>query len=149
MSFYPDFVIPPTLATPTDLANYTGAASPTNAIPLLRSASLLVLRETRGAYYDVTTATGLATDAQIGLALNQATCAQAAAWASLGYDPLTGGVLTTGVESSTKIGSAAITFADGALVAAAKASAITELVPEARRILEMNNLLVPWTWTFG
>lgn len=144
-----DFVIPPTLAAPSDLAAWTQTPAPDNAVVLLRSASTVVLDATVGAYYDVDVLTGLATDAQIKTAMTNATCAQAAAWAAIGYDPLTGGVLTPAVESSTKIGSAAIVFADASAAAAARGSSINGLVPEAERILRMNNLLIPNPWAFG
>lgn len=148
-AFYGNFVLPDMLAQSTDLATYTGAAAPANADALLRSATTLVLRETRMAYYDVDPATGLATDTQIGGALKTATVIQAAAWAAIGYDPLTGGVQTPDVESSTKMLSSTITYADAGLAAQARAEAITGLVPEAERVLELNNLLLPNPWYFG
>jgi len=147
--YWTDFVVPAALATSLDYTTWTGGTAPANIANLLRSATKLVQEATSVAYYDVDPLTGLATDAQTGNALRDATCIQAAAWAALNYDPLSGGVLTSGVESSTKIGTAAITFADGALAAQAKAEALTELVPEARRTLAQNNLLVPQAWAFG
>lgn len=146
---YGDFVIPPTLAQPSDLAAWTQTAAPDNAVVLLRSASAVVLEATVGAYYDVDPLTGLATDSQMKTAMQNATCAQAAAWAALGYDPLTGGVVTPTVASSKKIGSASIVYADGADAAAARTQALNGLVPEAARILRANNLLVTGPWTFG
>jgi hypothetical protein len=148
-AYYGDFVTPESFATVTDLTTYTGGAAPANATALLRSATTLVLRETRQAYYDVDVTTGLATDAQISGALNLATVVQAAAWAAIGFDPLTGGVITPSVATSKKIGSASVQFADAALSAAARADALTRLVPEAERILELQNLLIPNPWTFG
>jgi hypothetical protein len=146
---YGNFVTPDMLAQPSDLATYTGLPAPANATNLLRSATALVLRETRMAYYPVDPLTGLATDAQISAALFTATCIQAAAWAAIGYDPLTGGVLTPTVTLSSKIGTAAETFADAAAAAKARADAITGLVPEAERVLEYQNLLIPNPWVFG
>jgi hypothetical protein len=148
-AFYGDFVTPDMLAQPTDLASYTGQPAPVNATILLRSATALVLRETRMAYYTVDPLTGLATDTQIAKALLTATCIQAASWAAIGYDPLTGGVLTTSVASSTKIDTASEQFADAAAAAQARADAITGLVPEAQRVLEYQNLLIPNPWVFG
>lgn len=148
-AFYGTFVLPTMLATPDDMAAYTGTTAPANASVLIRSATSLVLRETRMAYYTVDPLTGLATDAQIGGALNLATVIQACAWAGLNYDPLTGGVLTPSVESSTKMLSSTITYADAALAATAMSDAITGLVPEAQRVLELNDLLIPNPWTFG
>lgn len=147
--YYGDFVVPSMLAQPSDLAAYTGTTAPANATVLLRSATSLVLEATRQAYYAVDPTTGLATDTQIFDALTQATCIQAAAWSALGYDPLTGGVITTTVVQSTKAGGTSDTFADASLAAAARGAAITGLVPDAERVLELNNLLIPNLWSFG
>lgn len=147
--YWTDFVVPPALATPDDLAAWTTTDAPANAVVLLRSATLLVQEATAQAYYDVDPLTGLATDRQTGQALNDATCIQAAAWAALGINPLLGGVADVGVESATKIGTASITYADAALVAQAQFDAVTGLVPEAMRKLQANNLIVPQAWAFG
>lgn len=148
-AFYGNFVTPTMLAEPADLAEWTQQEAPDNAVILLRSATSLVLRETRQAYYNVDPLTGLATDTQIGDALRDATVIQAAAWTALGYDPLTGGVLTTGVASSTKIDTASEQYADANMAAQARAAALNCLVPEAERVLELQNLLIPNPWTFG
>jgi hypothetical protein len=148
-AYYGNFVVPTMLAQPSDLATWTQTDAPTNALVLLRSATSLVLEATRQAYYDVDPETGLATDAQISGALLQATVIQAAAWAALDYDPLTGGVVTAGVESSTKMLSSTIVFADASQAAQSRADAVTGLVPEAVRVLELNNLLIPNPWAFG
>lgn len=147
--YWTTFVVPPMLAQPIDLATWTQTAAPVNAVVLLRSATMLVQAATAVAYYDVDVVTGLATNVLTKQALNDATCIQAAAWAAMGYDPLTGGVLASGVVSSTKIGTAAETFADAGLAAQAKFDAVTGLVPEAIRKLAQNNLLVPQVWAFG
>lgn len=141
MSFYPQFVVPAALATPTDLATWTGSAAPSNATALLRSCTSLVLDATETAYYDVDPITGLATNATIKQAMNDATCIQAAAWAALGIDPLTGGVLTSKVKQATKILTASITYADSADAAAARKQAYENLVPDALRKLQQVNLL--------
>jgi hypothetical protein len=146
---YGSFVIPSTLAVPTDLANWTGAAAPANAIPLLRSATSLVLEATSTAYYSTDPLTGLATDPQLSVALRDATCIQAAAWATLGFNPLTGGVVTSQVKSKKSIGTAHIEYADAAIAAQARADAIAGLVPDAMRMLEQNNLITPRVWVFG
>lgn len=148
-SYYGDFVVPTAYAQPSDLAAYTGAAAPANATMLLRSATNLVLDATNQAYYAVDLTTGLPTDAQILAALQKATVIQAAAWAAINYDPLTGGVHTPSVIQSTKAGSASDTFADGNMAAQARADAIKGLVPEAERVLRYNNLLIPNAWAFG
>lgn len=148
-AFYGNFVVPTMLAQPSDLAAYTGTDAPVNATVLLRSATTLVLRATRQAYYPVDPTTGLSTDAQVAAALTEATVIQSAAWAAIGYDPLTGGVPQTSVVQSSRAGGASDTFADAALAAAARVAAVTGLVPDAERVLELNNLLIPNPWTFG
>lgn len=144
-----NFPVPDMLAQPTDLATWTGTAAPGNATQLLREATSMVLSATLGGYYAVDPVTGLATDPVVAKVLSDATCIQAAAWAALGYDPNLGGVLTAGVESQTKIGSASIVFADAAAAAAAKQAAIDELVPAAVRKLAQNNLLSSNVWMYG
>lgn len=144
-----NFVVPDALAAPADLAAWTGAEAPANAVPLLRSATTLVLAATKGAYYAVDPATGLATDTAVAKVLKDVTCIQAAAWASLGVDPLTGGVVVEGVESQVGIGSGRVSYADAAHAAAAKTSALTDLVPEAQMKLSQNNLLSSNVWVYG
>ena len=144
-----NFVVPDTLAAPTDLAAWTGTTAPANAVPLLRSATTLVLAATKGAYYAVDPLTGLATDPVVANVLNQATCIQAAAWTTLGVNPLTGGVAVSTVVSQKSIGSAHLTYADAAAAATAKTAAVTELVPEAVAKLSQNNLLPTNVWIYG
>lgn len=149
MSIYGPFVIPPTLASPSDLATWTGVAAPTNAVQLLRACSSMVLDATEGAYYTVDPITGLATDAQILVAMRDATCIQAAAWAALGIDPLTGGAVTSKVKSSQKLLTAVITYADAAAAAEARKAAYEHLVPTAMQKLQQNNLIGTHPWSRG
>lgn len=153
MSWYwPGYVIPTTLASPTDYQNWTGSAGPSNIVQILRSCSSLVLDATAGAYYAVDSATGLATDAQIGNAMRDATCIQAAAWIALGIDPAAGGVISkAGTVSSKKIGTAAVTYdnSGSALAAESRAAASTGLVPDAERLLRQNNLWGFRPWVLG
>jgi hypothetical protein len=144
-----NFVVPDLLAQPTDLAAWTGVAAPANAMPLLRSASSLVLEASGSSYYAVDVATGLATDPVVAKALNDATCIQAAAWAALGIDPLLGGVVVASVASSKSIGTAHLAYADAGKAADAKANALTTLVPEAMRKLRDNNLMDSNVWMYG
>jgi hypothetical protein len=144
-----NFIVPSFLAQPADLAAWTSAAAPANAIPLLRSASSLVLSATSTSYYDSDPTTGLPTDPVVAQVFNDATCIQAAAWAALGIDPLTGGVTVAGVEQSKSIGTAHITYADAGLASAAKAQALSMLVPEAVRKLVENNLMDSNVWIYG
>lgn len=148
-AYYGGFVTPTALCTSADVAAYTGVAAPANVAALIRSATRLVLRETRQAYYTVDPLTGLATDTQISGALHDATVIQVVAWSQIGYDPTTGGVLTPSVMTSTKMLSSTITFADAMLSAQARADALKHLVPEAEELLELQNLLIPNPWTFG
>lgn len=144
-----NFVVPDLLATPADLAAWTGAAVPANVTPLLRSASSLVLSASSSSYYAADPVTGLATDPVVAKVLNDATCIQAAAWSALGIDPLLGGVVVASVASSKSIGSASITLADAKQAADAKAKALTTLVPEAARKLRDNNLMDSNVWMYG
>jgi hypothetical protein len=144
-----NFVVPDALAAPTDLAAWTGTTAPANAVPLLRSATALVLSASKGAYYAVDATTGLATDPVVAKILNDATCIQAASWAALGIDPLTGGVAVPTVVSQKSIGSAHIAFADAVAASLAKTKAVTELVPEAVAKLSQNNLLPTNVWIYG
>ena len=148
-AYYGNFVTPAALCTDAEVAAYMGTTAPANAAALIRSATRLILRETRQAYYTVDPVTGLATDTQILGALRDATIIQVVVWAQIGYDPLTGGVLTPSVESSTKMLSSTIVFADAAMSAQARADAMKHLVPEAEELLELQNLLIPNPWTFG
>lgn len=143
------FVVPSTLATPEDLADWTGTTAPANAAQLLRSATTLVLDATEGAHYPVDEATGLSTDTQVLEAMRDATCIQAAAWAAINYNPLTGGVATSTVKRSKKIGSGSIELAGADAAARAQAAAARSLVPDAIRKLQQNNLLGYQPWSRG
>ena len=145
---YGDFVLPPLLASGADLDVWMNGA-PDNAEQFLRQATQIVLDATNTAYYPTDPTTGLSTDARIAQALNDATCSQAAAISTLNIDPNAGGVVMPGVESSKRIGSAGITYADAGSASDARTSAATDLVPEARRILRLNNLLQSSAWWFG
>lgn len=140
--YYGSFVIPAMLATSSDYNTYWGAdTAPTNVDALLRSCTTLVLDATEGAYYPVDALTGLSTDTDTRTAMRDATVIQAAAWAALGINPQTGGVATSGVKRSKKIGSASIEYADSDAAAAARATAYSSLVPDALRVLQQRNLL--------
>lgn len=148
-SYYGDFVVPTMLAQPSDLAAWTGVAAPANATQLLRSATQLVLTVTDADFYDVDIATGMPTDAITLQALQDATCIQAAAWVAIGYDPSSGGVLKTVVETSTKLGTAQIQYADAAYAAVSQVDAINHLVPDAMRRLRLEGLGELNPWVFG
>lgn len=144
-----NFIVPDMLAQPADLAAWTGATAPANAVPLLRSATSLVLSASGASYYAADPATGLATDPVVAKVLSDATCIQAAAWAAMGIDPLLGGVQTAAVASQKSIGTARLMYAGAAQAAAARANALTELVPDAARKLQENNLMDTNVWMYG
>jgi hypothetical protein len=144
-----DFVVPGMLAQPADLTEWTGQALPANAVQLLRSATSLVLEATASAYYAVDTTTGLATDTATYNALRDATCIQAAAWAAMGVDPALGGVADAKVVQEKSIGSARLVYANAADAEQAKAASLRNLVPEAARKLQLNNLLGSNVWMYG
>ncbi len=139
-----DYVVPDNLATPADLAAWTGTAVPSNAVPLMRSCSAMVLAATKLAIYATDTSTGLPSDLTILKCMNDATCIQAAAWIALGIDPLAGGVDLGGVKKSKKIGSASFEIAGAEQTAAARANAVKELVPDAIKKLRQQNLISYW-----
>ena len=139
---YGTFVTPDFLASETELGNWIGGEAPANAKVLVRSATTLVLDASAGAFYDVDTTTGLATDPIIAKALGEATLIQAAAWAAIKYNPLTGGVNTGGVKRSKKIGSASFEMAGTEQAAESQAAAAKHLVPEACNKLRQHNLLM-------
>jgi len=144
VSIYGDYVIPPTLASSSDLTTYSPTiAPPANVNQILAECTRIVLEATEGAIYDVDTLTGLATDTQIKNALRDMTCAQAAAWIKLGIDPDLGGIPTTATKTSKKIGTAAVTYSDAEAqsVAAMRQAALVGLVPAAARIGRLNDLL--------
>jgi hypothetical protein len=144
-----NYVVPDMLAQPTDLANWTQQALPANAVALLRSATSLVLEATGSAYYAVDPNTGLATDTATYNALRDATCIQAAAWAAMGIDPTLGGVADAKVVQEKSIGSARLVYANAADAEQAKAASLRNLVPEAARKLQLNNLLSSNVWMYG
>lgn len=139
------YVVPDTLATSTDLQQFTGQTPPANADMILASCSGLVLDATRTACYDTDPTTGLPIDPIIGNTLRDATCIQAAAWIKLGIDPLAGGIDMGGVKTSKSIGGASFAIAGAAQTAAAKAYAAANLVPAAVRKLRQQNLLTMFT----
>jgi hypothetical protein len=144
-----NFVVPDMLAQPADLAGWTGTAAPANATQLLRAATSLVLEATESAYYDADPTTGLATDTATYNALRDATCIQAAAWAAMGIDPNLGGVQAAGVVAQKRIGSASIVYANPADAEQARSESLRNLVPEAARKLQLNNLLGSNVWVYG
>lgn len=121
-----------------DLTAWTGAAAPSNADVLLRSASLLVRQATRSAVYAVDSA-GLPADSTVLAAMRDATCAHAAALNAAGVDPFAAG--TEAGVSASSIGSASVSTL-GYLGAEKRRQALADrLVPEALSILSAAGLL--------
>lgn len=151
--YFGDIVIPDTLATTDELTAWLEADAPVNAAAILRGCTTLVIDATEGAFYDTDPATGIATNTLVAAAMKKAVLIQAAAWATLGIDPNTGGVqtLTKGLQTSKKIGSAMVTYSDGtgSQVAAAQQAAYTGLVPQAMKVLQQANLIGSNPWYYG
>lgn len=130
-------------ATPADLQTWTGTAPPANAEQLLRSASLLVRRDTKTALYS-TDDTGLPTDSDLAQALKDATTAQAAAWAAANVDPTAGPATVTGTPKSSSIGSGSIDLGQRDGLDTDRAAITDRLVPDAAQILADAGLLSPY-----
>jgi hypothetical protein len=140
-------------ATVTDLAAEPWSVTADNAVVLLRLASRLVDQATMTAIYAVD-GTGRATDADVLAVLRDATCAQAAAWATLGIDPIKGRADDSGTAAvaSKTIGSGSIAYdrSGAVLTAQARQEAATTLAPEAWQILAAAGLLSPArVWLHG
>ncbi len=127
-------------ATEADLATWTGAATPSNASALLRSASLLVRQATGSATYDYDD-DGAPTDADVIDAMRDATCAQAAALAANGIDPAAGVAGASGAVQASSIGSASVTYAVSSDAAGRRQALLTTLTTEAEMILRDAGLL--------
>lgn len=135
-------------ASPSDFATWTGEDAPAGITGLLRTASLAVREATELAFY-ATDSDGYPTDPVKREGMRDATCCQAAALSAAGIDPNFGGVLDPGVESSTGIGSARITFADAAAAAEAKQMLLRGLCVDAQRILRNAGLSQTAPWIVG
>jgi hypothetical protein len=136
------YIVPDTLASAEDYAKLPGVPpAPDDIDATLEACTDLVLAATATARYDVDPATGLAADAAIRGALTAATCLQAAAWVTLGIKPYAGAASSSGIKTSTKIGSASFEYAGAGAAAAARSAAATDLVPVAARRLQKHGLL--------
>jgi hypothetical protein len=136
-------------ATPTDLATWTGATAPANAVNLLRSASMLIADVTSSAFYPVNVSTGLPTDVPTLTALRDATCAQAALWAALKIDPAAGPAGVASSASSKKVGTAALTYNTTAAQTQARMDAAKTPCEESLLILRLAGLLATSVWSYG
>jgi hypothetical protein len=67
----------------------------------------------------------------------------------MGIDPNLGGVQAAGVVAQKRIGSASIVYANPADAEQARSESLRNLVPEAARKLQLNNLLGSNVWVYG
>ena len=124
------------LATPTQLATWSGVTAPANAAQLLRSAEFLVLRATLTARYDAEDPAALA-------ALADATCSQVTTWMALAVDPAKGAADPGSTVSAKSLGSGSVQYAVSPAAAQARANAATSLSQEALLILAQAGLVGP------
>jgi hypothetical protein len=128
------------------------SVAPSNAGSLLRSASLIVARETKAAFYD-TDDTGMPTDAMVLDAFTQATCAQVCQWVTLGMDPLNLGADSKSPVKSKGLDGAAISYdtsiATSASVLASRQAAAVSLCDQAAEILREAAVLTTRVWGYG
>lgn len=136
----------PVYATPADLAAWTGEAAPPNATRLLRSAALLVRRDTAADYYDADTVTGLPTDTTLATAMQEATCAQVAMWAANSIDPAGGAAGVDAVVSQRAQGGRSESYALGVDADRINRAQITTLCPESAAILRQAGLASAGVW---
>ena len=141
----------PLYATPGDLTVWmTPTPTPTNATVLLRTASYAVREATQTAYYPADPVTGLPTEPVTLAAFRDATCAQAAAYAAFGIDPLTGGGLLGGVvETGAQIGTARLTYGDATTALQSRIALVNGLCLEAHRILRQAGITLQVPWIVG
>ena len=135
-------------AQASDYTAEYGTPAPANIDQLLKAASRLVTQATMGDIYPVDT-DGKPTDPAVLAAFVEATCVHAAAMAALKVDPTAGGVATTTVVTSKTLDGAAVTYANAAAAADARAGMLNQLVPEARRVLQEAGYATTRVWTFG
>lgn len=125
-------------ATEDQLAEWSGEPPPMNARVLLREASILVRDACRADVFDVLP-NGLPEDDDKREALQDATCAQAAAWAATGDDPLKGPGGQEPRMTLSGIDGAQVSF-DTYLTAGDRAKSLTQLCASAYRILRAAGL---------
>lgn len=135
-----------TYATTDDLQTWIGAAVPTDADQLLRTASMAVRDATMTNYYPVD-GTGLPTDAKTLQAFKDATCAHAAALSDAKVSATAGGVLAANVATSKKVGSASIDYAGAGAATQAKQALLAGLCPEGVQILRQAGIACAAPWT--
>ena len=126
-----------------DLVGWSSAEIPDgiDVCARLRSASILVRRETRAARYDTDSA-GKPSDPDVSQAFTDATCAQAAAWIAAGIDPTSSGAVHDQQVASKSMGGRSISLTTAPAEVLAKRFALaTQLCDEARDILANAGLL--------
>jgi len=140
--------VSPVYATSADYASLGYGTPPTSIDLLLRQASRLVARATMADRYD-TDVDGVPTDGPTLEAFKEATCCQAAAMAALNIDPASGGVTTTRTVNSKTLDGASVTYANAVDAETQRSAAATQLVPEARAILQDAGYATTRVWTYG
>ena len=132
-----------TYATPADLTAWTTEPAPVNAVGLLRSASTLVEKATITAVYRVDT-NGMPLDPRIRSTFKDATCEQAAFWATNNIDPAKGdlAIQSEKIASSKSISGASISYDtnDATVAKQARIMALTHLCETAWAILRNDGL---------
>lgn len=127
-------------ATSEDLSEWTSSPAPSNAVQLLRSASVLIESATKLARYR-TTPTGLPTDEPIATAFTQAVCAQAAFWAAHGVDPSMGAAVSKPVVASESFPGVSVAYVVDQKALDRAAVLHETIAPDALGILSQAGLL--------
>ena len=132
----------PIYADAAALAAYTGTTAPANHAVLLRRASSLVADAIRAKVYDVDSE-GLPIDTAQRETLEEATCAQAAAWAANDINPLAGRAGARKDIASKAGGGVTVQYASYADDAKARSDLASGdvLISEALRVLANGGML--------
>lgn len=128
-------------ATPADYATWAGTEGPANITQLLRSASAMVSRVTRGALYDTDSAGKPVAGSEAQEAMRDATCAQAEHWVTLGVDPRKGAADdSVQVAASKTINGATVTYVANPDRVKAQAESAVKMCQEAYDLLTIAGL---------
>lgn len=131
-------------ASSEDYTALFGTPAPPKIDALLRSASILVRRDTMTATY-ATDTNGKPTEPRLVDAFKEATCSQAQFWSVNEIDPSGGGLPQTSAIQSKKIGTASLVYDTTAqgnpTVVAARIDAASTLCPEAWLVLQQAGLV--------
>lgn len=122
-------------ASSDDLTAWLGTTAPANADRLLRAASTLITEFIACDIYRVDD-NGLPLDPVLLQATNDATCAQAETWITLGIDPAGGSAGAGRVLTSSKIGTGSVAYTTAKTTAEDRATAASQLSPRSKAILQ-------------